>query len=86
MAFPSRQRAVSVLLYTAIGAVVFQVLIVALYSGYNLHPDEFSHFGASAYFQNHLFKLAVDHPAMLNTLIPGWGSSYLFLNDIVLTG
>ena len=83
MSLLSRQRVVSILLYTVISAVVFQVLIVALYSRYNLHPDEFSHNRASTYFQNHLFKLAIDHPAMLKTLIPGWGSSYLFLNDIV---
>jgi ABC-type multidrug transport system fused ATPase/permease subunit len=79
----ARRRLVPFLLYTAVGVMVFQVLIVALLSRLNLHPDEFSHVFASTFFQDHLFKLAVDHPAMLKTLIPGWGTSYLYENDIV---
>ena len=78
----SQLRLVSFLLYATVGLVVFQVLIVVLLSKYNLHPDEFSHVATSLFYQDHWFKLPYDHPAMLETLIPQWGSSYLFLNDI----
>jgi hypothetical protein len=83
MTWSFRRRLIPVLLYASIGVMLFQVLIVALFSRFNLHPDEFCHVFASSYFQEHWFKMAVDHPDMLKTLIPGWGSSYLFLNDIV---
>jgi hypothetical protein len=75
--------AASVIINIIAGALIILVLSVVIFSRVNLHPDEFSHIAASTYFQNHWFKLAVDHPSMLQTLIPGWGTSYLFLNDIV---
>ena len=75
--------AASVIINIIAGALIVLVLSVVIFSRVNLHPDEFSHIAASTYFQNHWFKLAVDHPSMLQTLIPGWGTSYLFLNDIV---
>ena len=83
LAWTHRKRTVPLLLYGSIGAMVLLVLIVSLYSRVNLHPDEFSHIKAGLFYQDHWFKLAVAHPDMLKTMIPGWGSSYLFLNDIV---
>lgn len=82
-AWPSRRTIVPALISITAGSLIILALLLVLLSTVNLHPDEHSHIAASAFFQNHWFKLAVDHPSTLQTLIPGWGSSYLFLNDIV---
>jgi hypothetical protein len=82
-AWNSRRTVVLAMISIAAGMLIMLVLLVVIFSKVNLHPDENSHIAASTFFQSHWFKLAIDHPSMLKTLIPGWGTSYLFLNDIV---
>lgn len=71
------------IVYVLIGITIFQSLLIILLSSYNLHPDEHAHSIASQYYKEHWTKLPVDHPDMKATLIPGWATSYLFLNDFV---
>ncbi len=58
-------------------------LLIALNSQFNAHPDEEAHMLSANYYENNWFKQRVDHESMLKTLIPGWGISYLHLNDVV---
>ncbi len=76
-------RGVSRLLYIVIGVLLCQCLLVALYSKYNIHPDEHGHVMASKFYKDHWFKIAVDQPAMKAALMPGWNFSYLNHPDII---
>ncbi len=71
------------LLYIVIGIFLFQCLLVALFSKYNIHPDEHGHVMASKFYKDHWFKIAVDQPAMKAALMPGWNFSYLNHPDII---
>lgn len=71
------------LLYIAISIVLFLALLVVFFSKFNIHPDERGHVIAGQYYKEHWFKLAVDHPAMRETLMPGWRISYLYHPDII---
>ncbi|MBU1564592.1 MAG: hypothetical protein KJ630_03060 [Proteobacteria bacterium] len=77
------RRGVPRLLYVVIGIFLFQCLLVALFSQYNIHPDEHGHVIASKFYKDHWFKIAVDQPAMKAALMPGWNFSYLNHPDIV---
>ena len=72
-----------ILLGFVVGLVLFQVLMMGLFSGFNAHPDEAGHVMTSHYFIDEWYKLPVDDPKMLVSLLPGWATSYLYLNDIV---
>lgn len=78
-----RRRSVPRLLYVVIGIFLFQCLLVALFSKYNIHPDEHGHVIASKFYKDHWFKIAVDQPAMKAALMPGWNFSYLNHPDII---
>lgn len=69
--------------YIVVSIVLFLMLLVVFFSKFNIHPDEHGHVMASQYYKEHWSKLAVDHPAMRETLMPGWRISYLYHPDII---
>ena len=81
----SVQRPLAVVLSLQLALSVLLVVLMAMRSPGNVHPDEFSHFEAARYFRKHWLPAAVAEPGTESSY-SAYGFSYLNEADIVYWG
>lgn len=76
------QRPLAVVLALQLALSIVLVVLMAVWSPGNVHPDEFSHFEAARYFRKHWLPPAVAEPGTESSY-SAYGFSYLNEADIV---
>lgn len=73
----------NIALVTIVTFATILIFYMALKTPFNMHPDENGHVPASQFYEENWLKKRVDHPQMVNSLVPNWGTSYLYINDSI---